>query len=50
MYTISSWFHEHAKIHDPMQALPLILQSFQDDLLEVAVAEQAEKIVEEVQK
>lgn len=39
--TIARWFHERAQMHEPTQDLPQMFQLFQDDLLEVAVGEQA---------
>lgn len=49
MDTVGKWFRERATLHDPTQALPLMFQSFQDDLLQVAVGKQTESIVDEVE-
>lgn len=47
--TISSWFDERSQHIDPVHALPLLFQSFQDDLFEVAVGEAMEHIIEQVE-
>lgn len=46
---VAHWFYDRTVATDPTQALPLMFQSFQDDLLQVAVGHQAELIIDDVE-
>lgn len=48
--TITGWFQERAATGEPTQALELTFQSFQDDLLQIAVGHNAETIIDEVER
>lgn len=48
--TFAKWHQERCQHGDKLGAMPFLLQSFQDDLLQVAVGEVAESIIENVEE
>lgn len=47
---IASWFRELVVLRDPTQVIPLMFQSFQEELLQVVVGERAESIIDEFKR
>lgn len=47
---IARCLYDRAAVTNLLQGLPLIFQSFQDDMLQVAVGHQAESIIDEVER
>lgn len=47
---IACWFRELVVLRDPTQVIPLMFQSFQEELLQVVVGERAESIIDEFKR